>query len=195
MLIGFAPQSRSVTVADQPITLDFSLTAQTVQLEAVVTVGYGTAAPSGRHRRRLVGQRHRRSRRRHAERRADARGPRRRRSGHAEQRRAGWRSLDPRSRRQLHRGELRAAVRDRRHPRDHRHVVERSLPEPALVDQPERHREHRGPEGRVVDGDLRRARRGRRGAHHHQARPARPEPRHASMRRWETRRRRRRSRC
>src|SRR6476661_2850380 len=41
MLIGFAPQSRAVTVADQPITLDFSLTAQTVQLEAVVTVGYG----------------------------------------------------------------------------------------------------------------------------------------------------------
>ena len=32
------PRSRSVTVADQPITLDFSLTAQTVQLEAVVTV-------------------------------------------------------------------------------------------------------------------------------------------------------------
>src|SRR4051812_33268798 len=42
MLIGFAPQSRSVTIADQPITLDFTLTAQTVQLEAVVTVGYGT---------------------------------------------------------------------------------------------------------------------------------------------------------
>src|SRR5689334_608662 len=42
MLIGFAPQSRAVAVGDQPITLDFSLTAQTVQLEAVVTVGYGT---------------------------------------------------------------------------------------------------------------------------------------------------------
>src|SRR5262245_560869 len=42
MLIGFAPQVRSVTVGDQPITLDFSLAAQTVQLEAVVTVGYGT---------------------------------------------------------------------------------------------------------------------------------------------------------
>jgi len=41
MLIGFAPQSRAVTVADQPITLDFSLTAQVVQLEAVVSVGYG----------------------------------------------------------------------------------------------------------------------------------------------------------
>src|SRR3982751_1849836 len=42
MLIGFAPQSRTVTVGDQPVTLDFSLTAQTVQLEAVVTTGYGT---------------------------------------------------------------------------------------------------------------------------------------------------------
>src|SRR5689334_10471170 len=41
MLIGFAPQSRAVTVGDQPITLDFSLTAQVVQLEAVVSVGYG----------------------------------------------------------------------------------------------------------------------------------------------------------
>jgi len=42
MLIGFAPQTRAVTVGDQPVTLDFSLTAQTVQLEAVVTTGYGT---------------------------------------------------------------------------------------------------------------------------------------------------------
>jgi TonB-linked SusC/RagA family outer membrane protein len=41
MLIGFAPQSRAVTVGDQPVTLDFSLTAQVVQLEAVVSVGYG----------------------------------------------------------------------------------------------------------------------------------------------------------
>jgi len=42
MLIGFAPQSRQITVAGQPVTADFSLAAQTVQLEAVVTVGYGT---------------------------------------------------------------------------------------------------------------------------------------------------------
>jgi len=41
MLIGFAPQSKQITVAAQPVTADFSLAAQTVQLEAVVTVGYG----------------------------------------------------------------------------------------------------------------------------------------------------------
>ena len=42
MLIGFQPQSRQITVAGQPVTADFTLAAQTVQLEAVVTVGYGT---------------------------------------------------------------------------------------------------------------------------------------------------------
>ncbi|HEV7992209.1 MAG TPA: TonB-dependent receptor plug domain-containing protein, partial [Gemmatimonadaceae bacterium] len=42
MLIGFAPQTKSVTVANQPVTADFTLAAQSVQLEAVVTVGYGT---------------------------------------------------------------------------------------------------------------------------------------------------------
>ena len=57
MLIGFAPQARSVTVADQPITLDFSLTAQTVQLEAVVTDRLWYAAPSGHHGRGVVGHR------------------------------------------------------------------------------------------------------------------------------------------
>jgi len=41
MLIGFAPQSRSITVSGQTVTADFTLAAQTVQLEAVVTVGYG----------------------------------------------------------------------------------------------------------------------------------------------------------
>ncbi|MDB4884048.1 MAG: TonB-dependent receptor plug [Gemmatimonadetes bacterium] len=41
MLIGFAPQSRTVTVSGNAATVDFALAAQTVQLEAVVTVGYG----------------------------------------------------------------------------------------------------------------------------------------------------------
>ena len=41
-LIGFAPLTRQITVADQPVTADLSLTAQTVQLEQVVTIGYGT---------------------------------------------------------------------------------------------------------------------------------------------------------
>ena len=42
MLIGFAPLSKSINVAGQGVTVDFALTAQSVQLEAVVTVGYGT---------------------------------------------------------------------------------------------------------------------------------------------------------
>jgi TonB-dependent starch-binding outer membrane protein SusC len=42
MLIGFAPQAKTVTVSGQPVVVDFSLAAQSVQLEAVVTVGYGT---------------------------------------------------------------------------------------------------------------------------------------------------------
>jgi TonB-dependent starch-binding outer membrane protein SusC len=40
--LGYAPQSRTVTVSGQTVTVDFSLTAQTVQLDAVVTTGYGT---------------------------------------------------------------------------------------------------------------------------------------------------------
>ena len=42
MLIGFAPQSKQITVGAQPVTADFSLAPQTVQLEQVVTIGYGT---------------------------------------------------------------------------------------------------------------------------------------------------------
>ena len=41
MLIGFAPQNRTVNVTGTSATVDFALAAQTVQLEAVVTVGYG----------------------------------------------------------------------------------------------------------------------------------------------------------
>jgi TonB-dependent starch-binding outer membrane protein SusC len=41
--LGFAPQTRSVTVIDgQSATVDFTLRVQAVQLEAVVSVGYGT---------------------------------------------------------------------------------------------------------------------------------------------------------
>jgi TonB-linked SusC/RagA family outer membrane protein len=42
MLIGFAPQSRTLTIAGQAVTVDFALAAQSVQLAPVVTVGYGT---------------------------------------------------------------------------------------------------------------------------------------------------------
>ena len=42
MLIGFTPQSRTITVAGQAVTVDFSLAAQSVQLAEVVTIGYGT---------------------------------------------------------------------------------------------------------------------------------------------------------
>jgi TonB-dependent starch-binding outer membrane protein SusC len=43
ILIGFGPQTRSVTVADgQSATADFALRAQALQLSAVVSVGYGT---------------------------------------------------------------------------------------------------------------------------------------------------------
>jgi len=41
-LIGFAPLSRQITVAGQPVTADLTLTPQTVQLEQIVTIGYGT---------------------------------------------------------------------------------------------------------------------------------------------------------
>jgi TonB-dependent starch-binding outer membrane protein SusC len=42
-LIGYAPQTRSVTVADgQSATVDFTMRRQAVELEQVVTVGYGT---------------------------------------------------------------------------------------------------------------------------------------------------------
>jgi TonB-linked SusC/RagA family outer membrane protein len=41
-MIGYAPQSRTVTIAGQAVTADFSLAAQTVRLDAVVTVGYGS---------------------------------------------------------------------------------------------------------------------------------------------------------
>jgi TonB-linked SusC/RagA family outer membrane protein len=42
-LLGFGPQSRTVTVADgQSVTIDFVLRRQAVELEQVVTVGYGT---------------------------------------------------------------------------------------------------------------------------------------------------------
>ena len=42
-LIGFAPATQSVTViAGQTLTLEFALTAQAVQLQGIVTVGYGT---------------------------------------------------------------------------------------------------------------------------------------------------------
>ena len=41
--IGFAPQARTVTLADgRPATLDFAMRAQAVQLQDVVAVGYGT---------------------------------------------------------------------------------------------------------------------------------------------------------
>jgi TonB-linked SusC/RagA family outer membrane protein len=42
MLIGFTPQSRTITVAGQAVTVDFRLAAQSVQLAPVVTIGYGT---------------------------------------------------------------------------------------------------------------------------------------------------------
>jgi TonB-dependent starch-binding outer membrane protein SusC len=42
ILIGFAPQTRAVTVGAQPVSVDLTMTAQAVQLEAVVSVGYGT---------------------------------------------------------------------------------------------------------------------------------------------------------
>jgi TonB-linked SusC/RagA family outer membrane protein len=42
MLIGFVPQSKSITVSGASVTVDFALTAQTVQLAPVVTIGYGT---------------------------------------------------------------------------------------------------------------------------------------------------------
>jgi TonB-linked SusC/RagA family outer membrane protein len=42
-LLGFGPQTRSVTVADgQSVNIDFVLRRQAVELEQVVTVGYGT---------------------------------------------------------------------------------------------------------------------------------------------------------
>jgi len=42
-LIGFGPQTRSVTVADgQSVNIDFVMRRQAVELEQVVTVGYGT---------------------------------------------------------------------------------------------------------------------------------------------------------
>jgi TonB-linked SusC/RagA family outer membrane protein len=42
-LIGFAPQTKAVTVvADQSVTVDFALISQAVQLQGIVTVGYGT---------------------------------------------------------------------------------------------------------------------------------------------------------
>jgi TonB-linked SusC/RagA family outer membrane protein len=43
ILIGFAPQTRAVNVAaGATVTADFQMVAQAVQLEAVVSVGYGT---------------------------------------------------------------------------------------------------------------------------------------------------------
>jgi len=43
ILIGYAPQTRAVTVADgQSLGVDFALRTQAVQLETVVSVGYGT---------------------------------------------------------------------------------------------------------------------------------------------------------
>jgi hypothetical protein len=44
-------------------------------------------------------------------------------------------------------------------------------PQPAELPQPGRHREHHGAQGRRIDGDLRVARRERRGAGHHEDRP------------------------
>ena len=42
-LIGYAPQTRTVTVADgQVVAADFALRRQAVELEAVIAVGYGT---------------------------------------------------------------------------------------------------------------------------------------------------------
>jgi TonB-linked SusC/RagA family outer membrane protein len=42
ILIGFAPQTRQIVVGTEPVTADFTMTAQAVQLQAVVSVGYGT---------------------------------------------------------------------------------------------------------------------------------------------------------
>jgi TonB-dependent starch-binding outer membrane protein SusC len=44
ILIGYAPQTRTVTVVDgQSAAVDFQLRAQALQLDAVVAIGYGTA--------------------------------------------------------------------------------------------------------------------------------------------------------
>jgi TonB-dependent starch-binding outer membrane protein SusC len=41
LLLGYTPQSRTVTVSGVAVTADFALTAKTVQLDPVVTTGYG----------------------------------------------------------------------------------------------------------------------------------------------------------
>jgi len=42
LMIGYAPQSRVVAVSGTAVTVDFALAARTVQLDPVVTTGYGT---------------------------------------------------------------------------------------------------------------------------------------------------------
>lgn len=43
-MLGYTTQEQSVTLADgQPVTVDFALSAQAVQLEGLVVIGYGTA--------------------------------------------------------------------------------------------------------------------------------------------------------
>jgi TonB-dependent SusC/RagA subfamily outer membrane receptor len=194
MLIGFAPQSKQITVAGQPVTADFSLTAQTVQLEASSRSATDSSAvrTSRAPSRRSTSPT---SRRRHAERRADARGRVAGAPGHAEQRRAGRRSLDP-------------------HPRPNS-IAANSEPLyvidgiPAITGTSSND-PYQNPLSSISPSDIENIEvlkdasstaiygargRGGRGAHHHQARSARPEPRHDRRVDGERRHRRRRSRC